>query len=110
MNTAPKNSSVGRDDSEWEQDGFRFIEKCRQEYAGNNCVFSAGLIEGHPIERAYLKWQKDGDEGTMLMLRADELAAIAWVATGAIWSGLYGRLEELDKQKEGSEEKEGEDE
>ena len=91
------NAAIGTSET-WEADGLTFTEMCRQEYGGNNCVFAAGLITGHPIETAYLRWSKDGDEGGMLMLRADELAAIAWVAQGAIWSGLYGRLEELDNE------------
>jgi hypothetical protein len=68
------------------------IGACGARYAGNQCIFSAGLIEGHPIEQVYLKWEKDGDEGSMLLLRADELQAIAWVANGALWAYNYGLL------------------
>lgn len=98
LKTTPQNSAIGNH-REWEENGFRFIEMCRQEYGGNNCVFSAGLIENHPIEQAYLKWEKDGDRGGMLMLRADELAAIAWVANGAIWGGLYNQFEKKEDEE-----------
>lgn len=81
------------DSQAWEADGLKFTEMCRQEYGGNNCVFAAGFIEGHAVETVYLRWGKDGDEGGMLMLTADELAAIVWVGQGAIWSGLYGQRE-----------------
>lgn len=89
---APFNASTVHDKS-FEYDGCQFIEMCRQEYAGNNCAFSAGVIEGHSVEQAYLKWGKDGDDGGLLMLRADEIAAIAWVANGAIWGALYSQLD-----------------
>lgn len=94
---APFNASTIEDKS-FEYDGLQFIEMCRQEYAGNNCAFSAGMIDGHEIEEVYLKWGKDGDEGGLLMLRADELAAIAWVANGALWGELYTRFENARKE------------
>lgn len=87
----------------WEADGLRFTEMCRQEYAGNNCVFAAGFIKGHAIETVYLRWSKEGDEGGMLMLTADELAAIIWVGQGAIWSGLYGQREVMEGGRHGEE-------
>lgn len=87
-----KNASIGQDVS-WHEDGLTFIEMNRQEYAGNNCVFSAGFVEGHAIDTMYLKWQKEGDSGGMLLLTPDELQALAWVAGGALWSELYRQRE-----------------
>lgn len=77
----------------WEQDGLKFTEMIRQGYDGNNCVFSSGMVEGHPVDTVYLKWQRDSDDGGMLILRPDELAAIAWVATGTLWSELLSQLD-----------------
>ena len=54
----------------------------------NNLVVSGGVIHDHPVEHVYLKWQKDEDDGSMLLLKKDELAAIAWISTGTLWSVL----------------------
>lgn len=80
------NQSVG--EVEWEQDGLIFTELSAQTYGDNNCKFSTGAVEGHPIDTLYLAWGKDGDEGGMLLLTPDELAAIAYVAGGTVWSHL----------------------
>ena len=80
----------------WVKDGLTFTELIRQEYGENHCVFSAGTVEGHPVDTLYLRWGKDDDDGGMLLLRPDELQAIAWVATGAVWSDLMGRLDDVD--------------
>ena len=68
-----------------------FTELIRQEYT--NCYFSAGTVEGHPIDTLYLKWQR-GDDYSFLILRPDEMAAIAWCATGVLWSDALARLPE----------------
>ncbi len=72
----------------WEQDGLLYTELIKQTYGDNNCKFSAGSVEGHPIDTVYLAWAKDGDDGGCLLLTPDELAAISWVANGAVWSHL----------------------
>lgn len=96
----PKNDAISANDTEWEEDGLRFSEMCRQVYAGNNCVFSAGFVEGHAIDTVYLKWEKDGSEANMLLLTPDELAAIVWVGNGALWSLLYFQREQGDKSND----------
>lgn len=73
---------------EWEQDGLLYTELIAQVYDVNGCKFSAGSVEGHPIDTMYLAWSKDGDEGGMLLLTPDEIAAIGWVCGGAAWSHL----------------------
>ena len=78
-----KNESIGRDKS-WVEGGYRFREAISQEYA--NCKFSGGFIEGHPVDTMYLRLEKDGVVTTHLLLRPDEVAAIAWVASGVLWS------------------------
>lgn len=52
----------------------------------------------------FLRWDNldtDGNElgiGQMLELTRDELAAIAWVANGALWSVLEGEIEHAEHQ------------
>ena len=40
-----RNPSVGCE-RVWTEDGLTFTEVIRQEYGGNNCVISAGFVEG----------------------------------------------------------------
>jgi len=70
---------------------MKLTELIKQEYGGNNCKISAGLVSGKdvpPEDTVYLKLEKDGVEPTLLLLRPDELQAIAWCATGVNWSVL----------------------
>ena len=78
-----KNKSVGEENS-WNQDGYKFYEIVRQEYS--NCKFSGGFVEGHPIDTMYIQLEKDGIVTTSLLLRPDEVAALAWIASGILWS------------------------
>jgi hypothetical protein len=71
---------------------LKLTELGRQEYAGNNAVFSAGLVEGHPIDTVYLRLERDGEEPTTILLRPDEMAAIAWLCSGVLWSLEMSRL------------------
>lgn len=75
---------------------IQYHETGRQEYAGNNCVFSAGFVEGAGVDTVYLRLEKDGEEPTEILLRPDEMAAIAWLASGVLWSELYNQ--EREKQ------------
>ncbi len=68
--------------------GYEFYELARQEYGGNGCFFAAGLVHGHAVDTHYLWIQKDGEPPTVLLMRPDELAAIAWLCSGALWSKL----------------------
>ena len=76
----------------WTDELGTFSELIRQEYTGNNCVFSGGMVEGapHPADIYYLRWSKDGVDATMLLLRPDEVAAIAWLCAGLLWSHTIG--------------------
>lgn len=74
-------------------DGLELYELARQEYGGNNCVFAVGLVEGYPPDTHYLWLEKDGmEKPVVLLLRADELATIAWLCSGALWSELIGKV------------------
>ena len=70
----------------WEADGLTFAELCTQPYT--NCVFSAGNVEGHPVDTLFLRWERDDGGGRMILLRPDEAAAIVHVLSGALWSEL----------------------
>ena len=66
-----------------------YHEAVAQEYT--NCKISTGLVEGHPVDTMYLRLERDtdGEAGPlMLLLRPDEMAAIAYCATGVLWSHL----------------------
>jgi len=69
-----------------------YNEVLRQEYAGNNCVFSAGFVKGSEIDTMYLSFEKDGEEPEIIHLRPDEMACIAYLASGVLWSGEMYRL------------------
>jgi hypothetical protein len=83
----------------WKEDGLKYEEVIRQEYGGNNCIIRAGFVEGEnkpPVDTIFLRLEKDEVEPTNILLRPDEMQAIAWVASGAIWSHLMN-LKENDK-------------
>jgi hypothetical protein len=71
-----------------------FNEVDRQVYAGNNCVFSAGFVEGHPIDTMYIRMEKDGVDPTVLLFRPDEMACLAWLISGVLWSDHMNKLRE----------------
>ena len=54
----------------------------------NNCKFSAGFVKGHPVDTLYLKLERTNEEPVCILLRPDEMVAIAYCATGVIWSDL----------------------
>lgn len=67
---------------------YTYTELIKQEYAGNGCKFSAGHVEGHPIDTIYLRLEKEGVEPTLILLRPDEAVSLAWLLNGAVWSKL----------------------
>ena len=46
----------------------------------------------------YLQAEKDGQATTQLLLRPDEIAAIAWVASGALWSWSMDLVSEKTRE------------
>lgn len=76
----------------WVDNNLTFTECIRQEYT--NCIFSAGLVSGHPVDTLYLQAEKDGVITTQLLLRPDEMAAISWISSGALWSSLIDEVSE----------------
>lgn len=67
-------------------------EVIRQEYGGNKAAFSGGLVKGDEVDTVYIRLERDGEEPTTILLRPDELASIAWIATGILWSQEMLRL------------------
>jgi hypothetical protein len=67
---------------------LEYTEVLRQEYSHNCCVFSAGFVSGHSYDTVYIRLERDGEEPTILLFRPDELAVIAWLASGVLWSKL----------------------
>ena len=80
------NQSTTTDHREWQEGDLHFTEVIRQEYS--NCKFSAGMVEGHPVDTMYLRLKRDGKIDTDLLLRPDEAAALAWCLNGALWTKL----------------------
>ncbi len=69
-------------------DGYALTmtETIRQEY--RDCVFSAGSVEGHPVDTQYLLFE-DADGASreiFVLLRPDESAALAGCLIGNGWS------------------------
>lgn len=50
--------------------------------------FSVGFVSGHPVDTMYLRFERNGQEPTTILLRPDEMAAVMHVAAGALWSHL----------------------
>ena len=90
-----KNDSIS-DYISWNENGLKFTEIIRQEYTGNNCIIRAGFVEGEnkpSVDTIFLRLEKDGVDPTTLLLRPDEMQAIAWCANGVIWSHLMDEKE-----------------
>jgi len=84
-----KNQSL-TDGAEWDEGGLHFKEVVRQQYS--NMVVSSGFVSGHPVDTLYLKLDRP-DSPVLIVFRPDEMAAIAWVATGALWSVEMDKLD-----------------
>ena len=68
----------------WTDGPYTFTEVIHQPYV--NCKFSAGVVTGHPVDNLYFQAEKDGKITTQLLLRRDEMLAIAWVIIGVLWT------------------------
>ena len=63
-----------------------------QEYSGNNCVFSSGLVYGQEPDTIYFRWTKDGDGPHTLLLRPDKAMRIAALLANASWSQIMNDI------------------
>ena len=69
-------------------------EVIKQPY--QNCTFSAGFCSGDVEchdDVLYLKLDRPPEEPILVLLRPDEMAAIAYCASGALWSNELKRKE-----------------
>ena len=57
-----------------------------QSQSYSNCVFSAGLVEGIPPDDYFIQVAREGEEPTYLFLRKDEVMAMLFCLSGALWS------------------------
>ena len=62
----------------------KFWRAAVQEY--QNCEISAGLIAGLEPDTVYLRFDKDVEKPTTILLRPDEALAVLYVLSGALWS------------------------
>ena len=51
-----------------------------------NCEISAGLIEGLEPDTIYLRFDRDDEKPTTIIIRPDEAQAAIYVLSGALWS------------------------
>jgi len=58
-----------------------------QPYLGAS--FSAGFVEGAEPDAVYLRLEKAGQEPTTILMRPDEMQAVVWVCSGALWSAAF---------------------
>ena len=62
-----------------------------------NCIISAGLVHDAPPDEIYLKFAREGEEPTIIILRRDEAIRIAALLCNAVWSALhFPPVEDLD--------------
>ena len=75
---------------------MKYKELISQPY--QNSKISAGLTNDS-VDVVYLKLERDGEEPTIIHLRADEMLAILYCASGCLWSEL---LDQYNKNESDS--------
>ena len=51
-----------------------------------DCIISAGLVNGAGVDTVYLRFARGDDEPSTFLLRPDEMLAVLHVGAGALWS------------------------
>lgn len=72
---------------------LEYEEICRQEY-GNSVTFSAGFVTGHPWDTMYIQAEGGIDGDVTILLRPDEMSALAWCINGTLWSWLQSGVKQ----------------
>jgi hypothetical protein len=63
--------------------------------------FSSGLIHDDGPDDIYLKFERDGEEPTIITLRQDEAVRIAALLANAVWSAmLHGKMTNEENQED----------
>jgi hypothetical protein len=85
---AVKNVALGEPNLVWLHGDATCTELIRQEYTGNNCVLSGGAVKNAkvPEDVFYIRMEKDGEEPLTVFMRPDEIAAMAWICSGLMYS------------------------
>lgn len=93
-----RNASINNDNEWTDEQGRKFTEMIRQEYTGNNCIFSGGTVEEceNPEDTMYLRWEKDGVEPTTIMMRPDEISSVNWICAGLMFTEMRRLREATD--------------
>lgn len=84
-------------EKKWTIDGLTYEESCRQDYS--NCSFATGTVTGSPVDTMYLELVRNGKTDVFLLLRPDEVAALAWVLNGVLWGRLIEDVPPVSEQK-----------
>jgi len=84
-----ENQTINNDKT-WQDRDLTFVELIRQDYT--NCSFTGGTVDGHDVDTLYIQLKKDGFVTTQLLLRPDEVAALAWIASGLLFSELIDKV------------------
>ena len=50
--------------------------------------FSSGILFGHPHDDIYLRFERNGEEATIITLRQDEAIRICGLLNNAVWSKM----------------------
>lgn len=56
--------------------------------------FASGLVHGHPVDEVYLKFEREGEEPTTIVLRRDEAVRVAALLANAVWALLLAPIGE----------------
>lgn len=59
---------------------------CSQPY--QNCEISAGFVKGHEVDTMFIRFERPPEEPTTILMRPDEMAAVAYCINGVLWSKL----------------------
>lgn len=73
---------------------LQFAEVADQLYAGNGARFSAGFVAGHPVDNMYFRLERPGEDDVVILLRPDEVAIIANLLTGVLWSWMVSAVQD----------------
>lgn len=59
-----------------------------------NCVISAGLVKGHPVDTMFIRFERPLQEPITILMRPDEMAALTYCISGTLWSKLVSEVGE----------------
>ena len=74
------------------------VARCQEmaELEYSNCSISAGLADGVGSDPLYFSFQREGEEGTMIFMRPDEMLALVHSCCGALWGLQMRKMDALE--------------